>query len=86
MKLTATGNALSLFLAISFTLCVGWGLIAPVEYHMHGAWEQWLPGFTWLSVPSFFIGLIGAYLYGWYIAAVFVPLHNFFGRSRPPVT
>ena len=48
---------------------------------MHKAWESLLPGFTFISVPSFFLGLIESYLYGWYIALVFVPLYRFFSRS-----
>ena len=30
--------------------------------------------------PAYLIGLIEAYLYGWYAAVVFVPLYNFFAR------
>ena len=48
---------------------------------MHGAWEQFLPGFKFISVSSFFVGLVGSYLYGWYIALVFVPLYRLFNRN-----
>ena len=48
---------------------------------MHEAWAPWLPGFEWLTLPGFLIGALGAYLYGWYIAAVFVPLYRFFHRK-----
>ena len=82
MRLIPTGHALSIFLAITFTLCVGWGLVTPASLHMHGAWEQLLPGFEFISVSSFFIGLLGAYVYGWYIAIVFVPLYSLFNRKN----
>lgn len=81
MKISAVGNALSVFLAITFTICVLWGLATPENLHMHGAWEGLLPGFEWISLSSFFIGLAGSYIYGWYGAVVFVPLYNFFARK-----
>ena len=34
------------------------------------------------TVPGFFLGLIESYLYGWYIALVFVPLYNYFNRGN----
>ena len=81
MRLIPTGHALSIFLAITFTLCIAWGLVAPPSLHMHGAWEQLLPGFEFISVSSFFLGLIESYVYGWYIALVFVPLYRLFNRQ-----
>jgi hypothetical protein len=36
------------------------------------------PGFTWLNWPSFFLGLVETFAYGWYVALVFGPLYNFF--------
>lgn len=79
-RLVPLGHALSLFLAITFVLCVLWGLATPPALHMHRAWEALLPGFEWLSLQGFLYGLIGAYLYGWYTAVVFVPLYRFFVR------
>jgi len=80
MNIKVTGNALSIFLAISFVICMIWGMIAPPSLHMHAAWEAWLPGFEFAKPASWILGLAGAYLYGWYIALIFVPLHNFFAR------
>ncbi len=37
MKIVPVGHALSLFLVITFTLCVVWGLVTPMPMHMHGA-------------------------------------------------
>lgn len=79
-RLVPVGHALSLFLAITFVLCVLWGLVTPPALHMHRAWEALLPGFEWLSWKSFLYGLAGSYLYGWYVAVVLVPLYRFFAR------
>jgi hypothetical protein len=71
------GMSLGLFLAITFTLCVGFDLVVPGQA-MYGSWLSLLPGFTWLSWPSFFLGLAESFAYGWYGALVFGPLYNFF--------
>ena len=80
LRLMPVGHALSAFLVITYLLCVGFGLIVPSEFHMHEAWAPLLPGFEWLTWSGFFFGLVGAYIYGWYIAAVFVPLYRFFSN------
>ena len=82
MKIKPLGQALSIFLTMTFTLCIAWGLVTPASLHMHAAWESLLPGFSFISVPGFFLGLIESYLYGWYIALVFVPLYNYFNRGN----
>ncbi len=79
--LVAVGNATSLLLAVSYTLCVGFDLLFP-RVAMYEVWQKLLPGFEWISWKSFLIGLVESYLYGWYIAVVWVPLYNFFSR-RP---
>jgi len=75
ISLLAVGHATSLFLAITFTLCVGFDLLFP-EHAMFEAWQKLLPGFVWLSWKSFFLGLIESYAYGWYFALIWVPLYN----------
>lgn len=85
LRIGPLGNSLSLLLLISYLLCVGFGLIAPESMQMYKAWAPLLPGFEWLTWPGFLIGLVEAYLYGWYIAIVFVPLYRWFsgkGGSR----
>lgn len=82
MRLVPTGHALSLFLAITFSICIGWGLITPASMHMHGVWEQLLPGFKFISIPAFLLGLAEAYVYGWYAALIIVPLYNLFDRRK----
>ncbi len=69
--------SLGLFLVISFVLCVLFDLLFP-GYAMNRVWAPLFPGFTWLSWPSFFIGLAESFAYGWYVAVIFGPLYNFF--------
>lgn len=79
VSLFVVGMSLGLFLAITFTLCVIFDLLFPA-YAMNSSWGMLLPGFEWLSVSSFIIGLIETYLYGWYVAIVFVPIFNWFSH------
>lgn len=83
----ALGLSLGLFLAFTFTLCVGFDLLFS-DQAMYESWLRFLPGFTWLSWPSFFLGLAESFAYGWYVALIFGPLYNFFaarsGRAGRP--
>ncbi len=73
----ALGMSLGLFLAITYVLCVLFDLWFP-GLAMNPVWAPLLPGFTWLTWPSFFLGLVESFAYGWYVALVFGPLYNFF--------
>ncbi len=75
IPLLAVGHASSVFLAITFALCVGFDLLFP-EQAMFRAWRDLLPGFEWLSAKSFFIGLVESWAYGWYFALIWVPIYN----------
>lgn len=80
IPVVALGLSLSVFLAMTFVLCVVFDLWFP-EYAMNTFWSPLLPGFNWLSWPSFLLGLIESFSYGWYIALIFGPLFNFFGSK-----
>ena len=83
VSFSAVGHATSLFLAISFVVCVAGDLVMPA-HEMHSAWERLLPGFVWLTWGSFFLGLVESYAYGWYFTLIWVPLYNVLStRSRP---
>lgn len=73
----AFGMSLGLFLVVTFALCVGFDLLFPGQA-MYESWLKLLPGFTWLTWPSFFLGLAESFAYGWYIALIFGPLFNVF--------
>ncbi len=84
ISLYAVGHATSLFLGITFALCVAFDLIFPSRA-MYQAWERLLPGFTWISVSSFGVGLLESYGYGWFLALIWVPLYNVFAaRDTSP--
>ncbi|MDF1671156.1 MAG: DUF5676 family membrane protein [Roseovarius sp.] len=79
LSVYAVGMSVGIFLAISFILCVGFGLIFPTMT-MYQAWLPLLPGFAWISLSSFVIGLVETFAYGWFIAVLFVPLFNYFSE------
>ena len=81
ISLLAVGHTSSLFLAVTFVLCVVFDLLFP-EHAMFEAWRKLLPGFEWLTWGSFFLGLVESYGYGWYFALIWVPLYNFFTLRR----
>ena len=72
----AFGMSLGIFLALTFVLCVLFDLWFPGAA-MYETWLKLLPGFTWLTWPSFFLGLAESFAYGWDIALIFGPLFNF---------
>jgi hypothetical protein len=71
------GLSLGSFIAISYFLCIGLGLVVPTA-EMHKPWLQFLPGFEWLTWRGFLIGLAWTQVYSWYTAALFGSLFNFF--------
>jgi hypothetical protein len=73
-------QSLSSFAAISFVLCVGYGLVVPAAFHPAWLLEAVLPGFKWLGAGSFVLGLIESALYGAFAGALYSALHNYFTR------
>ena len=74
------GLTLGCFLVITYIGCVLYGLLG-FQQGMHQLLFQIIPGFTWITWPSFFIGLFWIFVWGWYIALVFAPLFNFFSAQ-----
>ena len=82
ISFSAFGHASSLFLALSFVVCVVGDLLMPA-HEMHTGWQRLLPGFEWLTWGSFLLGLVESYAYGWYVTLIWVPLYNVaVARSR----
>jgi len=75
LSISAIGHATSLFILITFILCVGFDLLFP-NHAMYEVWQKLLPGFKWLSWESFFLGMLESYSYGWYFALIWVPIYN----------
>ena len=64
----------------TFALCVVFGLLAPARFHAAWLLEAILPGFTWLTVSTFMLGLIETALYGAWAGLLFSALYNYFAR------
>lgn len=71
--------AMSALFSLSYIFCILLDLILP-GFAMYPVWQVLLPGFTWLSWPSFFLGLIETILYGLYVSIIFVPAFNWVAR------
>lgn len=68
--------ALGISVAISFIVCVAYGLIVPEGLHSRTFLEQVLPAFKWLTGWGFVLGLAESFLYGVYAGLVFCPVYN----------
>ena len=73
--------SLGIFTAVSFVLCVIYGLIVPESLHNHQFLEAVLPAFKWLTFTGFCLGLLESFIYGVYAGLVFVPIYNFLWRK-----
>lgn len=78
----ALGLATGSFLAVTYVLCVAYDLA--FGQRMYEAWMRLLPGFTWITWPSFLLGLVESFLYGIYVGALFAPMYNAFASIFPP--
>lgn len=76
MNLRLVTWSAALFTALSFVLCVAFGLVTPQSIHMHQFLEMVLPAFTWISAGSFLLGLIESFLWGAYLGGGFTLVHN----------
>ena len=78
--------SLGLTTAVSFVICVIWGLLMPQSIHMHEFLELVLPAFKWLSWWGFLLGLVESFLWGFYAGIVYVPIYNLlqkrWGKTR----
>jgi hypothetical protein len=72
--------ALGLWFAVSYLLCVAYGLVTPQSLGMQRFLEMMLPAFTWLTWWGFVLGLLESFLYGAYAGLVFCPIYNLLFR------
>jgi hypothetical protein len=72
--------ALGLWAAISFVLCVIYGLVTPKSLRMSEFLEMVLPAFKWLTWWGFLLGLVESFLYGAYAGLVYCPIYNWLYR------
>ena len=76
MSLKIVTWALALSGALLYLLCIAFGLTNPASGHMREFLTIALPGFEWLTVKGFAIGLVRSFLYGALIGVVYVPIYN----------
>lgn len=72
--------ALGIWAAVTFVVCVIYGLVTPQSLHMSAFLEMVLPAFKWLTWWGFLLGLIESFLYGAYAGLVFCPIYNWLYR------
>lgn len=82
IAIVTLGTSLSLFLVLSFVLCVLGYLLVPSLPIAHQALSLFLPGFTLLSWSSFLLGIAESVFWVWYIALVFGAIYNAVARRR----
>jgi len=82
LRIPLVGNTLAAHCAITYTLCVMYGLVLGDASIHKTVFEAILPGFTWITWPSFFLGLVEIVVYGWYAGGLFALLYNSFGAFR----
>jgi hypothetical protein len=80
IPIVTLGLSLSLFLLISYMICIAGYLWLPGFPVQHAALSIFLPGFELLSWRSFCLGMAESFIWGWYIALVFGALYNFIGQ------
>lgn len=81
-SIVVVGFSLSLFLVISYVICLIGYLVFPELPIYHAGLSIFLPGFRLLDWQSFFLGLIESFAYGWYAAVILVPLYNVFAKRH----
>ncbi|EDL48190.1 hypothetical protein [Erythrobacter sp. SD-21] len=74
------GSTFSVFLMLSLAACIIYGLMLPAGFEMHRAWSPWLPGFEWLTLGGILAGLLWCLIYGFWAAALLVPLRRLMGH------
>jgi hypothetical protein len=76
LSMKVMGLSAALFDAVTYVLCVLYGLIAPKGLHATQLLEWMLPGFKWLSLGSFLLGVVETFLYGAYLGLSFTLIYN----------
>jgi len=76
------GLSFSIFLAISYVLCILFYLLFPASAEGHVVFSLFLPWLKVLTWTGFLLGLVASVACGWYVALVFGPLYNFFAARR----
>lgn len=76
LNLKIATSATAVFTALSYILCILFGLVTPPGLHMDMFLEAVLPGFEWISPGAFFLGLVESILWGVYLGGGFSLVYN----------
>lgn len=83
--LARVGWSLSIFFIIGYIICLLWEFLlfdsSLRELH-HQLLAISLPGFKWLSIGSFILGLVEVFVYGWIAAIIFVWVRTLCCRGK----
>lgn len=71
---------LGLSVAVTFLICVAYGLVTPQSLGMQQFLEMMLPAFRWLTWWGFLLGLAESFLYGVYAGLLFCTIYNLLYR------
>ncbi len=78
ISVVAFGISLSVFLALSYALCILFYVLFPGTAEQHVVLSLFLPWLKVLTLPGFLLGLLASVVCGWYITLIFCPLYNYF--------
>ena len=73
--------SLAIWAAVSYVLCIVYGLVIPGSLHMVAFLQQVLPWFEPNSWRGFGLGLVQSFLFGAYAGIVYVPVYNLLHRK-----
>ena len=73
--------SMAIWTAVSFVLCVVYGLLLPPGGHMEAFLLQVLPWYELQSWKGFFQGLVQSFLDGAYAGLTFTLIYNVFHRQ-----
>ncbi len=68
--------------AVTFAVDMLLGVLFPGWRVMQKIYEDLMPGFKFLSWRTFFLGLLEAFVSGFWVAILFVPIYNYFTRHE----
>lgn len=71
---------LAIFATVIFAFDMLLGVLYPDWWMMQKIYEFLMPGFTFISWGTFFLGLFESFVGGFWLAVLFVPIYNYFAR------
>ena len=76
LNIKLISSTLGIWSAVTFVVCVVFGLVTPTGLHMSAFLEMMLPAFKWLTWWGFVLGFVESFLYGFYAGALYCLIFN----------